>query len=277
MELEQSQLKKIVCILNYFIKLESLENRYKVKIPDLPDFCENTSFNQKEDYTSNVNLKKVLSEKFNTLEQEKKERLADWIISDWGGIPKLRKTTKRKEKVLEILKNSSSKPKIKEIVLELKLPDSISTISKILSFISPEEYAICDARVIFSLNWLLFLSREDSFIQFYELSTRNTILKSYNILFLLNKLNLLSVKKETEYLQYLNVMNQISAELKKSFTEWELYDTEMLLFVLANDLEKGFPFLIRELILNITENSLIDKKMKEFLDCNNWSNSCLSR
>ena len=282
MELEQKQLEKIVQILEYFIDKKTLEERYNVKIPNLqnlPDCCESLSdLDQKKGCDANVELKEKLSKILSGQEQgqETKEKIADWIISDWGGISKLKDGTDRAKKVSEILKNSSDEKALEDDVNKLNLSDRIPTISKVLSFISPEKYAICDSRVIFSLNWLLFLSETDNLIKFSELSTRNNIIKSYSLKFLLEKL---SLKPETElkqYSDYLDAIRKITAELHRSpkktsskDKDWKLYDTEMLLFSLAADLEYGLPFLIRELILNNASKHSINEKLKEILTSKN--------
>jgi hypothetical protein len=81
------------------------------------------------------NLERELGNKSQTL------KVAKWIINDWGGIPKSKDDTKLSECIAKRLPLSF---------------DRIASFSKYLAFKSPTKHAIYDARVIYSLNWLLF-------------------------------------------------------------------------------------------------------------------------
>jgi hypothetical protein len=84
-------------------------------------------------------------------EEEGKSNLFHWIIKDWGGIRRGNPQT-----VTLWLKSLSSCGE-KEISNFIKNQGTvrISSWSKILSFISPEKYAIYDSRTAFSANLIL--------------------------------------------------------------------------------------------------------------------------
>ncbi|WP_296025184.1 hypothetical protein [uncultured Treponema sp.] len=120
----------------------------------------------------------------------------------------------------------------------------------------PEKYVICDSRVIFSLNWLLFIARtEEQFVQFSKLEPRNKTCKAYSLSYLLEKYNLQPAEEKTQYNDFIKVIEDLTVKLKEKLKEkqgddWKIYCTEMLLFQIADDLEYGIPCLIRELLLN---------------------------
>lgn len=130
--------------------------------------------------------------------------------------------------------------------------DYISSRSKVLSFLNPKKYVICDSRVIFSLNWLLFITRtEEHFVQFSKLEPRNKTCKAYSLSYLLEKYKLQPAEEKTQYGEFIEVIKDLTDELKeKQGDDWKIYCTEMLLFQIADDLEYGIPCLVRELLLN---------------------------
>ena len=111
---------------------------------------------------------------------------------------------------------------------------------------------ICDSRVIFSLNWLLFITGpKEQFVQFSKLEPRNKTCEIYSLSYLLEKYNLQPAEEKTQYKEFIEVIKALTDKLKeKQGDDWKIYCTEMLLFQIADDLEYGIPCLVRELLLN---------------------------
>jgi hypothetical protein len=89
-------------------------------------------------------LKKELKEQFG---KDNKAYLtfANWVIRNWGGIKNPPSSDK-------ILKN-------KQNVFKGELSfDSISSFSKVASFLNDTNCAVYDSRVAFTLNWLIFIN-----------------------------------------------------------------------------------------------------------------------
>lgn len=125
-------------------------------------------------YEKNIRLKEVLKKYFSN-EKGRNRKLSKWIINDWGGITNVNDFEKYISDVEQFYTNKSEIDKI-------RLTDSISSRSKVLSFLSPEDYVICDSRNIFALNWLLFFVQYDetTLQLFTPLSGRNATLNKYS-------------------------------------------------------------------------------------------------
>lgn len=74
-----------------------------------------------------------------------------WIINTWGGISAFKDSDKTREKIQEFAETYEQE----EISSDLFAV--ISSLSKLAAFWDYERFAVYDSRVIFSLNWLLFL------------------------------------------------------------------------------------------------------------------------
>jgi hypothetical protein len=99
-------------------------------------------------------VREILKE---TINEEIKKQYIELIVSDWGGI-----STGNINNLLNAIENNSYKF------------DGIASRSKYYSFNDPENYAIYDARVIYSLNWLLLKYNSNTF--FPDPSGRNTLM-----------------------------------------------------------------------------------------------------
>lgn len=240
--------EKIAEILNKLLELKGIEDRCTTKVPELPAFCEELNReikNEENLFKKNILLKKKLKECFNSPDfEQNKIELINYIVKTWGGIQGLRK----EETYEEIEKDIAS---AKQVDMNISGRNTcISSRSKVLSFLDPEKYVICDSRVIFSLNWLLFITRtEGQFVQFSKLEPRNKTCKAYSLSYLLEK-NSQPAEEKTQYRDFIEVIKALTDELKKKQgNAWEIYRTEMLLFQIADDLEYGIPCLVRELLL----------------------------
>ena len=220
--------------------LPAVEADYKWRIPttlydgSTPDYP-GTNFK------ANVALKKDLSRRW-AQEPKNRERIAKWIISDWGGIRGNKKTTIHNY-YLEALKNTPQTP-IK----------GIASFSKILAIKAPDQYAIYDARVAVSLNAIQIIAGKKNGLAFPYLSGRNNITGNWtakpkrgfsanaeaSIDTLTSKPNEWTrVKNDAAYVTYLGGLHQISTELNVP-----VYFLEMALFAQAEKLAcKVFPAL----------------------------------
>ncbi len=101
----------------------------------------------KKNLTLRRGIHAEIGELNNEADANKTIKIAQWIIGDWGGIT--RGTDDRLKACLK---------KAEEAALsDRQIPfDRIASWSKYLAFKYPERFAIYDARVIYSLNWLLF-------------------------------------------------------------------------------------------------------------------------
>lgn len=259
--MDKTTIEKIAEILNKFLELKSLKDRCTTKVPELPAFCAelNGEIKKKENlFEQNKSLKENLKKYFKSPDfEQNKLSLINYIINTWGGIQEIKEDEKsgkkvnRKELIFDDIASvkQSSTDQIDNMGIS---GDYISSRSKVLSFLAPEKYVICDSRVIFSLNWLLFITRtKEQFVQFSKLEPRNKTCKAYSLSYLLEKYNLQTAEEKTRYREFIDVIKDLTDELKKKQGNvWEIYCTEMLLFQIADDLEYGIPCLVRELLLN---------------------------
>ena len=274
--MDKTTIEKIAEILNKFLELKSLKDRCTTRVPELPAFCEklnrkikaikkiekieeNGKEKKKENlFEQNKLLKENLKECFNSPDfEQNKLSLINYIINTWGGIQEIKEDEKsgkkvnRKELIFDDIASvkQSSTDQIDNMGIS---GDYISSRSKVLSFLAPEKYVICDSRVIFSLNWLLFITRtKEQFVQFSKLEPRNKTCKAYSLSYLLEKYNLQPAEEKTQYKEFIEVIKALTDKLKeKQGDDWKIYCTEMLLFQIADDLEYGIPCLVRELLLN---------------------------
>lgn len=262
MSFKNKQIKDLSKLLKLFLSMKDMEKRFNVKIPVLPDFCDENEFSGKTDFTNNLKLKDFIKREFKKIKNDEKMKMANWIVSDWGGLPAIQNGIRKNLIETDIEKFFSDKSD--KIEISLSKNEYVSPRSKVLSFMDPEKFAICDSRVIFSLNWLLFITRDNELIQFHKLPTRNRICKAYSIEYIQKKFP--ELKKPTllsDYSDVLDLLKKLTAEMKKSQKEWNLASTEMLLFQLADDLDKGLPYLIRESLLSSTGKKIFSLENSE--------------
>lgn len=205
-------------------------------------------------YEKNLQLKEILQRYFSAENggvNEQNQKLAEWIVKDWGGIHSVKDFDKINNDIKNFYdKNQSGKEKLDDI----KLSSSISSRSKVLSFLSPDEYVICDSRNIFALNWLLFFAQLDSiFAQlggdkihlFTPLPSKNKIIIKYNF----ETIAYVFFEKEiaytfTTYSEYCCLIKNLTKKLGFK----KIYETEMLLSSFSVDKEHGIPAFVKEKI-----------------------------
>ena len=149
-----------------------------------------------------------------------------WLIQEWGGIKSFKKTPQNNLKIRQFLD-----------ALQLGQPssrlyDTLPSLSKVSSFLAPDDYVIYDARVVYSLNWLIFSHGLDMSF-FPQPISRNAQLMKFeqHTIFNLFQTAFTYVPKQQAYLRLCQLLKAIAA-LPDS--PWQKpYEVEMLLFSIA--------------------------------------------
>lgn len=192
---------------------------------------QNYKLSGRNNYEKNVELKLLLSKEIRNKNLDLYDT-AKWIISSWGGIPKLSKSTN------DYIQS----------VVDQKYPeklDGVASYSKLFAMFYPEKFAIYDARVAVSLNIIQLLSEETDALFFPYLSGRNKVTgyqrtnQGFSRMpeFSKQKISETSQKlwhtmnRERVYSLYNEILNSVC-----STNQLKLYDVEMLLFSKAEDL-----------------------------------------
>lgn len=164
-------IKKIAQAINGYFDQCNLEEMYNWEIPDGCPI--EIPIDRDTDYKKNIYLKQNLKKKLMVDDEDDFLDVAYWIIQQWGGIRSYGKT-KANDVELKNLRNmlKMKKPDIRQIRFE-----AISSLSKVASFLNPNQYAIFDSRVAYSLNWLLFLYAQDKL--FRQPESQNSHLRKH--------------------------------------------------------------------------------------------------
>lgn len=278
MIIKKKQAKKIAELLKLFYEKKNLNERYTAKVPELPDFleCLDKEINKQiTSYEKNIVLKeelhKKIKEKRSVNDEENIKDIVLWIIRKWGGICSVNESAENS--VVNVAINdvkrffnvkrflNDEKITFNNIFIKSRIPfikSPIPSRSKVLSFLYPETCVICDSRVVFTLNRLLEITSDNkNTIYIKPLPSRNTILNDA-----IKNMNE-RIKKQ-ENITLINLYSDFCKSIKSITTclnekdpnkkdlnekEWKLYETEMLLFKLANDKNNGIDinWLWREL------------------------------
>lgn len=207
-------------------------------------------------YEKELKLKKIVGQKLNDSLESNDDlfiKLSLWIIKDWGGISAARDSDTR-NLIFDFF--NQDKPSFYRI----------ASSSKVGAFLSPEENAIYDSRVAYSLNWIIL--SENAGKQYFPIPEgRNSKMAAFDLnvlirlknisnyqstdikhldnqLFIKNADKKIFIDKKDAYLEFKNLMKLISENLWSGDKEKEqnLYFTEMLLFSIAD----------REVFMDIT-------------------------
>ena len=154
----------------------------------------------------------------------------NWIVKEWGGIRNFGKTI---EDVNEFIYRISTKK------LYATHYNTISSYSKIISFLHPNEYFIYDSKVAYVLNWLLLKNYKRESKYFFVPPGRNADLVKYNmdtIIYLHDK----NSKKEYfdkkyVYFIYCEFIKRLFINIQSSVVE-KPYFIEMMLFGLFDEM-----------------------------------------
>lgn len=120
--------------------------------------------NSEDNYSLTLKLREKMQVELQSSDLGRTAKIAEWIVKDWGGIPlgnDLPACVKRAEE--EHVRN------VGEFTFE-----RIASWSKFLAFKYPQKYAIYDARVVYSLNWILLVSGAKKFLPVLE--GRNSVM-----------------------------------------------------------------------------------------------------
>lgn len=217
-----------------------LETRFDYIINNTDQFLtseEKSSLDQKvSNYYKNIHLKAILKTKYDNPELD--NTLIDfWIINQWGGI----KSFKSNER--NIAKITTFKNQLKKKKLSKDTFGTISSLSKVASFMNPDEMVIYDSRVIFTLNWLILTTENQHKFNtpyFPMPSGRNKILTDFDMNTVINLFHIDAYIKEEqlfrpyqtayfEYCDWIKIHTQVI--MGKEAIPYQL---EMLLFTLAD-------------------------------------------
>lgn len=161
-----------------------------------------------------------------------------YIINVWGGIRSFKNNETNKAKI------DSFKKMLTSNKLNLDSFNTISSLSKIASFINPEKFVIYDSRVIYTLNWLILTCENNqSFkVPYFPIpSGRNKIISDFDINTILNLIHLKEYKlNKSIYRPYKNAYFEycdfVKSATKIIFGEHtKPYELELLLFSIADN------------------------------------------
>lgn len=189
----------------------------------------------KNSFDQNVRLKWILSKKYKTNKEQK--YLDFWIVNNWGGIRGFKANERNIEKIQRFKKQIGKRK------LSLDCFSTISSLSKISSFIDPENFVIYDSRVIYTLNWLILTcENHNGFIEKYfpMPNGRNKIIKDFDMNTIVNISHFSEyIKKRELYVTQQNAYFEFCDFIKTNTKliygeESKPYELEMLLFTLAD-------------------------------------------
>jgi hypothetical protein len=184
-------------------------------------------------FKRNVKLKELIKKKANGSYEQ--TALNFWIINEWGGIQTFKKNEKNLEKINKFSNQlANSKMTIKNF-------DTIPSLSKISSFIDPDNYVIYDSRVIYAMNWLIMTTNQAELKFFPMPSARNPKLVDFDIntIIHLKYLNQYKAKnlfydKRVAYFEFCNLIKTLSQKVFDDINA-KPYILEMLLFTIADE------------------------------------------
>jgi hypothetical protein len=177
-----------------------------------------------------ITLKKHLTQEWaNATEAATKKQLAQWIVSDWGGV-----RTNGPDTIDSYITSITSG--------DFSMPlQGVASYSKILSIVDCHQYAIYDARVVASLNALQLLMNAPSPLFFTYIPGRNKVIhgnkKADGFVKTFPKSKLVKhgwtvVPADESYTTYMELLHS----LKSDFPSHEIYHFEMTLFSMAPEL-----------------------------------------
>jgi len=224
-------------IIDYSKKI-NLEERFDYKFNlDESIFDQSTikSINDiPSNFQKNVHLKKLLQQQYHN--HSENTPLDFWIINQWGGIHGFKPHQRNIDKI------SKFKSQLEKNKLTKENFETISSLSKISSFLNPREYFVYDARVAYALNWLIlkYENNHEVKLKYFPVpNSRNKALVNYDIKTILNIVH--SDKRQNQdiyhkpqeaYHYYCDFIKQASKNIYGN-TE-NPFLVEMLLFVIAD-------------------------------------------
>ncbi|MEI8087626.1 MAG: hypothetical protein WCG93_15560 [Paludibacter sp.] len=220
---------KIVSYLREVILKASIEKRYKWQFK----LDENSSIPiELNDYQKCIWLRENLKDKIHALYKNDSvefKKQYQWIISKWGGI-RLGDVEKLDNLVTDFINNKD--------LCTNKNFDRISSVSKVATFMFPQEYIIYDSRVAFAMNWILVSQGLTN--RFFPIPEgRNSKMLNFDVNVIINlmfkgDISVLIPKNEAY-----NKMNDLITKINNKLWDTDeerknIYLTEMLLFSIAD-------------------------------------------
>ena len=157
-----------------------------------------------------------------------------WIIKDWGKL-----NFKRNDKNIKKIE-TYSKELLSKRLTKTNF-DTISSLSKISSFVDPDNYVIYDSRVIYSINWLILTTSSVSDLKFFPMPPpRNKKLSNIDLNTIIRLKNKSMTNAELFYnhkVAYFKFCELIKSLSKIVFDDKTIkpYYLEMLLFTIADN------------------------------------------
>jgi len=244
-----NQVKKLGDMLyehiTFYLNGKEIDDFYKYDfIIDNEDLFEieeiNKINNSINGFEKNVLLKNILCNKLKQNESDYIYYL--WIVNKWGGIGGFKQEYPEIKKFIENI----SKKKI-----NYKQLNTISSYSKIISFINPEKYFIYDSKVAFVLNWLLLKNYSKENIYFLNPNGRNSEILKNDMDTIINLYEKNDIKrffeKDDIYFFYCDLIVYLFEKLKSNKIQKAFY-IEMFLFglfeIMVNEMEKKVKIII---------------------------------
>lgn len=221
--------ERIARIIEIYFRQCNLPEVYDVSIPDdcpieIPDHLETK-------YARNIYLKKKLQPLL--LDDTTFLDTAYWIIQRWGGI-RLRNNDSNDALLWEIKRKVAGN----ETTLTAVQYDRISSLSKVASFLMPEQYAILDSRVAYAINWIFFIHAPENTL-FPQPPGRNQILanRHHKTIFTLAGETPDYYAKRDSYAAYLHFLQRMKEKITRlGYAVEYIYEIEMLLYTIATSL-----------------------------------------
>jgi hypothetical protein len=165
-------------------------------------------------------LKNIIEKKYKNIINT--EKIDFWIINEWWWIKSFKMNQYNIDKIrkfkIQLWKNKLSKDSF----------NTISSLSKIASFLRPKDFVIYDSRVIYTLNRLIlkYENRESLTYKYYPIPNgRNKIISDFDIKTIINLKHI----KNYKYCDFIkSTVNQVF------WPNAEPYELEMLLFTIAD-------------------------------------------
>lgn len=201
-------------------------------------------------YEKTLVMRKELAELLSKPTPDERNITAKWIIEIWGGIAAGRDDG---TSLINCVNQADLVDKNDGKVFNF---DRIASWSKYLAFKKPNKYAIYDARVIYSLNWLLYQSGAKQYLPF--LSGRNSVMEllDYQIYLFFGKDRLHAAKVKAALKKDIEKRREQSVELADSkLTNNSYFSRDLIkdrkLFVAKNDAFSVYCRFLKEISVEL--------------------------
>lgn len=206
---------------------------FDINTSSFSDTEKNELNNEPNTFKRNIKLKELIEVKANG--SYDLTDLNFWIVNDWGGIRTFKRNDKN-EKKIKTFSTQLSKSQLSKDTFE-----TISSLSKISSFIDPDNYVIYDSRVIYAINWIIMTSNQTD-IKYFPMPTgRNKKIMDFDINTIIHLTHFDSYQNgqlfydyKVAYFEFCNLIKDLSKTVFEDQTIKPYY-LEMLLFTIADN------------------------------------------